>query len=98
MDQEGRQGVVLPLRQQGLGGAPLGVRVHEEHPLPVLGGQEGRHVDGRDGLSHAALQVYNGYGFHYRFSSQWILNLNDSRMVCPLTTASAVKYRRLGWM
>ena len=62
--QQPRQGVVLPRREQRLGGVGLGVCINEQHPLSVLGGQDGGHIDGGDGLSDAALQVYNGDCLH----------------------------------
>ena len=62
------QGVVLPRREQGLGGVGLGICVNEQHPLAVLGGQDGGHIDGGDGLPDAALKVHNSDSTHSSIS------------------------------
>ena len=57
--QQPRQAGALPVREQGVGSVGLGVRVDQQHPAPVLGGQQIGQVDGSGGLAHAALHVQN---------------------------------------
>ena len=47
-----------------MGGVGLGVGVDEQHPAPVLGGQQVGQVDGGGRLAHTALHVQNRKGSH----------------------------------
>ena len=85
------QGVVLPGREQGLGGVGLGVCIDEQHPPVVLGGQDGGHIDGGDGFPHPALEIDNGDGFHAQILRYFGVIGKHSRIMAFPTLASARK-------